>query len=151
MLRTPPCCRSGTNKGRGFLLNDQIPKMIIKKSAKNMIFELFRTFKSPNFFRPSAEKNFSAFGRKKFFFGLRPKKIFGLRPKNFFWIEKILKEKIFLGPIYSNAFFHFYFSKCSWTDPNLKETIYTFLFTLWNVFLGTQFMFPSTVHNRRNS
>ena len=55
MLRNPPCCRSGTNKG-GFLLNGQIPKMIIKKSAKNMIFELFRTFKSPKKFRPAAEK-----------------------------------------------------------------------------------------------
>ena len=30
--------------------------MIIKKSAKNMIFELFRTFKSPKNFRPAAEK-----------------------------------------------------------------------------------------------
>ena len=46
-MKNPPCCRSGTTKG-GFLLNNQIPKMVIKN-------ELFRTFKIPIFFRLSAE------------------------------------------------------------------------------------------------
>ena len=47
-VKKPPLVSDRGQTRGGFLLNGQIPKMIIKKSAKNMIFELFRTFKSPN-------------------------------------------------------------------------------------------------------
>ena len=56
-VKKPPLVADRGQTRGGFLLNGQIPKMIIKKSAKNMIFELFRTFKVPKKFRPSAEKN----------------------------------------------------------------------------------------------
>ena len=47
-VKKPPLVADRGQTRGGFLLNGQIPKMIIKKSAKNMIFELFRTFKVPN-------------------------------------------------------------------------------------------------------